>query len=109
MLPELKLVYITAPSKEVAQELGHSLVESRLAACINILPQMTSMYWWEDKLTQSEEAVLIAKTSAHLVDALIAKVEREHPYTVPCVISIPIEKVATSYATWLHSNLTNLP
>lgn len=109
MHSDLKLVYITAPSKQVAQDIGRILVESRLAACVNILPAMTSIYWWEGKLTESDEAVLIAKTSAPLVDALIARIEKEHPYSVPCALSIPIEKVGTSYGTWLHSNLLNSP
>jgi periplasmic divalent cation tolerance protein len=102
---DLKFVYITAPSKDVALELGRVLIESRLAACINILPSMTSLYWWENKVTRSEEAILLAKTSANHVDALMKKVEAHHPYTVPCAMSVSVEDSLPAYANWLRSEL----
>ena len=105
MESNLKLVYITAPSKQVAIELGRKLVESRHAACINVLPEMTSIYWWEGKISESEEAVLLAKTSEEKVDALIAEVEKIHPYSIPCALSLPVERSAKAYASWLHTNL----
>ena len=102
---DLKFVYITTPSKEAAIELGRILVESRLAACVNILPSMTSLYWWENKVTQSEEAVLLAKTSANLVEALMKKVEAHHPYAVPCAMSVSVDASLPAYAQWLRSEL----
>ncbi len=104
-LDSLKIVYITAPSKEAAVDLGRILVESRLAACVNILPNMTSIYWWENKVTQSEEAVLLAKTSADLVDALMMEVKKNHPYTIACAMSVRVENSLPAYAHWLHSEL----
>ena len=104
-LNSLKFVYITAPSKEAALDLGRILVESRLAACVNILPNMTSIYWWESKITQSEEALLIAKTSAELVDALMAEVKKNHPYSVACALVVPVEQSLPAYAQWLRSEL----
>jgi periplasmic divalent cation tolerance protein len=102
----LKIVYITAPSKQIAIELGRKLVESRHAGCVNVLPQMTSIYWWEGKISESEEAVLLVKTSEEKVDALIAEVEKIHPYSIPCALSLPVDRSAKAYALWLHANIT---
>jgi periplasmic divalent cation tolerance protein len=105
MKDSLKLVYITAPSVEVAKSLGRNLLEKRLAACINILPQMSSLYWWEGNIETSEEVVLIAKTDEILLRDLISEVEKQHPYTVPCALTINIESGSEGYLKWLKSCL----
>lgn len=102
---EMRLCYLTASSKEEARNIGRTLVEKRLAACVNILDAMESMYWWEGKIETGEEVVLIAKTEARLVESLIATVKAIHSYSVPCVLSLPIETGNPDYLAWLAANV----
>jgi periplasmic divalent cation tolerance protein len=102
---EMRLCYITTSSKDEARVIGRALVEKKLAACVNILDAMESLYWWEGKIETGHEAVLIAKTDASLVDPLIALVKALHSYSVPCVLSVPIEKGNPDYLAWLSANL----
>ena len=95
------LVYMTAGSVAEARAIGASLVERRLAACINILPGMLSQYRWEGSVQTDEEAVLIAKTRTELVDALTAHVREIHSYDCPCVVAVPIEGGNPEFLQWI--------
>ena len=77
---EVHWVYMTISSKTEARHIGRILVESRLAACVNIIDQMNSLYMWEGKLQDDQETVLIAKTTPDGVSGLIAKVREMHSY-----------------------------
>jgi periplasmic divalent cation tolerance protein len=100
---DLRMLYITASSRDEAKKIGRALVEERLAACANVLDGMESIYWWEGKLTEDREAVLIAKTRADLVPAAIAKVRALHSYTVPCVVALPLLDGNPAYLDWLRA------
>jgi periplasmic divalent cation tolerance protein len=93
--------YLTAGSKVEALRIGRALVEERLAACANVLDGMTSMYWWKGTLEQADEAVLIVKTRAELVDRLTARVRELHGYDCPCVVSLPITGGNPDYLAWI--------
>ncbi len=95
------LIYSTFPSGPVAESIGGQLVEQRLAACVNILPGMTSIYRWEGKVARDSEAVMIIKTRASLAEAVIAAVKAQHPYTNPALLVIPVEGGAAAYLAWL--------
>jgi periplasmic divalent cation tolerance protein len=95
-------VYITAKDEAEALVIGRTLVEERLAACINVLPGMTSVYWWEGELEQSSEAVLIAKTQQGLIPDLIERVKRLHRYTCPCIVAWPVETGHQPYLDWIE-------
>lgn len=95
------MLYITAGSRDEAKKIGRALVEGRLAACANIIDGMDSVYWWEGKLTEDREAVLIVKTRAELVAAVTARVKALHSYTVPCVVALPILDGNPDYLAWL--------
>lgn len=95
------LVYVTAASREQAVSLGRALVEDRLAACANIIPAMTSLYWWEGAIQEDSEAVLVAKTRADLADAVVAKVRALHTYSVPCVVCLPIVAGNPAFLDWI--------
>jgi periplasmic divalent cation tolerance protein len=99
---KLNLIYITTKDKEEARKIGKELVESRLAACINIIENVNSMYWWEGKIQNEGEAVLIAKTKESLVPELIEKVKSMHSYDCPCVVSLPILDGNKDYLEWLQ-------
>ena len=94
-------VYTTWPSIVEAEQAGRNLVERRLAACVNILPQMISHYWWEGKVERAEEAVMIIKTRASLAGAVETAVKDIHSYDVPAIVVLPVESVEQSYLGWI--------
>jgi periplasmic divalent cation tolerance protein len=98
---DARLIYITTDSADEAQRIGRALVEERLAACVNILDGMKSLYWWEGEVSEGDETVLIAKTRSSLVDALTERVKALHSYSCPCVISVPLEGGNPDYLAWI--------
>jgi periplasmic divalent cation tolerance protein len=98
---DYRLLYITAASMDEAERLGKGLVEARLCACANILGPIKSFYWWQGKLEEGAEVGLIAKTRADLVDAATDWVKANHSYTVPCVVSLPIEGGNPDFLRWV--------
>jgi periplasmic divalent cation tolerance protein len=94
-------VYTTWPSTVEAETAGRMLVERRLAACVNILPGMVSVYRWEGKVERGEEAVMIVKTRASLAGAVETAVKAAHPYTTPAILVMPLEGVEKGYLAWL--------
>ena len=95
------LVYSTFPSLDAAEAVGRELVERRLAACVNILPGMTSIYRWEGAITRDSEVVMIIKTRASLADPTIAAVKALHAYTNPALLVVPIIGGSADYLHWL--------
>jgi periplasmic divalent cation tolerance protein len=97
----VSFVYITAPDKNAALALGRELVEQRLAACVNVLDSMTSLYWWQGEVQQSSEAVLMAKTRTELVEKLVERVKALHSYDCPCVVAWPIAAGNPGFLQWI--------
>ncbi len=95
-------VYMTCESVKQAEDIGTVLVERRLAACVNILPGMRSMYWWEGAVERAEEVVLIAKTRDELVDELTEAVKAVHDYDVPCVVALPMTGGNPDFLSWIR-------
>ncbi|ACL05117.1 CutA1 divalent ion tolerance protein [Desulfatibacillum aliphaticivorans] len=98
---EAVLVYMTAGSMEEARKIASALVEERLAACANILPQMESVYQWKGKIENDAEVVVIAKTKASLAEKLNARVLELHSYEVPCVVTMPITGGNPEFLAWI--------
>ena len=94
-------VYTTWPSTVEAEQAGRALVERRLAACVNILPGMVSVYRWEGKIERGEEAVMIVKTRATLAGAVEQAVKALHSYTTPAILTMPLESVESTYLGWI--------
>lgn len=94
-------VYTSWPSAADAEAAGRTLVERRLAACVNILPGMISHYRWEGKVERAEEAVMIVKTRASLADAVSDAVRQLHSYDTPAILIMPLESVEKTYLAWL--------
>jgi periplasmic divalent cation tolerance protein len=94
-------VYTTHPSVVEAERIGRDLVEKRLCACVNILPGMVSLYWWQGAIERGEEAVMIIKTRAALAEPVRAAVRQLHSYTTPAILVLPIEGVDPDYKKWL--------
>ncbi len=97
------LVYITNPSKEKANHIAHHLLEKKLIACANIF-SVDSHYWWEGKIEQANEFVLIAKTIPQNYNNLKEEVEKIHPYSTPCIIKIPVQ-ANEKYFSWLNNEV----
>ena len=95
------VVFVTAPSHEVASKLARSLVTSRLAACVNILPGITSIYKWEGKVNEEKEVMLVIKTTQNAMPALTEHIKSKHPYDVPEVIGWPIQEGSENYLKWV--------
>jgi periplasmic divalent cation tolerance protein len=104
-----RFIYVTCKDREEAVRVGKAVVKARLAACANILNGMESIYWWKDELVTDQETVLVFKSRADLVDALIAKVKEVHSYEVPCVVALPILDGNPDYLQWLQDETTDQP
>lgn len=98
---EAALVYVTVPNAAEAQRIGRAVVSERLAACANIVPQLTSIYWWEGELQEDGESLLLLKTRAALFERLRERIAQLHPYEVPAISMIPLSAVHEPYLTWL--------
>jgi periplasmic divalent cation tolerance protein len=94
-------VYTTHPSVVEAERIGRELLEHRLCACVNILPGMLSLYWWQGTLERGEEAVMIIKTRAGLAEPVRAAVRQLHSYSTPAIAVLPIESIDPDYNAWL--------
>jgi periplasmic divalent cation tolerance protein len=94
-------VYTTYPSIVEAEKAGNALVDSRLAACVNILPGMVSIYRWQGAIERGAEAVMIVKTRASLAEQVRASVKATHPYDTPAILVLPIESVDDRYFVWI--------
>ena len=100
------LIYVTAGTREEALEIGRALVESRLAACANVLAPMTSIYRWDGAVNEDDEVPLILKTQDGLVEQVIEKVKSIHSYDCPCVVALPITGGNPAFLDWIEAETT---
>jgi len=98
-------VYAVFANAEEAERIARAMVEERLAACINILGPVRSIYWWQGAVETSEEVAAIFKTSHASADALITRIAALHSYEVPCIATWPIDKILGSYAEWVEDSV----
>jgi periplasmic divalent cation tolerance protein len=98
-------VYAIFASVEEAERIGRAVVEERLAACINILSPVRSIYRWRGAIEEANEVAAILKTTAASADALITRVAALHSYDVPCIVTWPIDKILGSYAAWVQDSV----
>src|SRR5687767_10113788 len=103
------VVYVTAGSADEADRLARSLVDERLAACVNRIKSVQSVYRWQGKVEQSEEELLIIKTSRDRFAALEKRVRELHSYAVPEVIALPVIEGSSNYLKWLKEQVTSGP
>ena len=99
---KLNLVYITARDKNEAGKIGKELVKKKLAACVNIIDNINSIYRWQKKIEFGKEAILIVKIKEAMVDEVIEKVKMLHSYSCPCIISLPILSGNKEYLNWIQ-------
>ena len=100
------IVYTTVHSKKDGERISRRLVETRMAACITIIPHAESIYRWKNEIQTQMEFLLIIKTVRSQLGNLIAKIKKLHPYDVPEIIALPIVGGSSEYLDWLHAETT---
>ena len=98
-------IYITTKDEDEARKIGRTLVEEKLAACVNILP-IKSIYRWEGEIEEEGETAMLVKTRAELADKVIERVKELHSYEVPCIVSLSIDKGNPDYLKWIEESTT---
>jgi periplasmic divalent cation tolerance protein len=97
----VRFVYATAGDAGEALRIGRAVVEARLAACANVLPGMRSLYWWQGAVQESDEAVLVLKTTDERLAALIERVKELHSYDCPCIEALTVEGGYAPFLDWV--------
>ena len=100
------IVLVTVGSEPEAKMIAHTLIEERLAACVNVISGLTSIYRWEGHICEDKELLLIIKTQGQKVAALRERIVHLHSYAVPEVIALPITDGSARYLEWLDNCLT---
>ena len=100
-MTQIRVVLVTVPDEKTGLNLARALVEERLAACVNILPGVRSVYRWEGRVEDDRELLLVAKTSFKVLDRLIERVAQVHPYDQPEIISLPVDQGSPGYLDWV--------
>ena len=105
---ETIIVFITAPSSEVADEIAEVLLEGKLAACVNVIPGVRSIYTWKGKREVDQEVLMVVKSRAVLFEnKLVPAVQKVHPYDVPEIIALPVVLGSQSYLEWVQSETSH--
>ncbi len=101
------LFYVPCPDKETAESISKTLLTEKRIGCANILTRMESHYWWDGNLDHSSEYVLILKTlnKPGVQESLTKRIEELHPYTIPCVMILPVLAINESYKKWLEDSM----
>jgi periplasmic divalent cation tolerance protein len=97
------VVLTTLPDTDSAERLANSLVEQKLAACVNIHGRMTSIYRWRDRIERGTEMQLVIKTTAARYDAVERQIKQEHPYELPEILALPVSDGLADYIEWVDS------
>ncbi len=99
------VLFITTATAEEAQQISKVLLNQRKAACVNIVPKVSSLFWWQDKLDSAQESLLIVKTKASLLDEIVRLVKELHSYDIPEIIALPIISGNQDYLGWIGDNV----
>jgi len=102
------VIFCTCPDRKSAEGIATALVDERLAACVNLLPGLTSIYRWQDSVRREPECLLLIKSTAACFEALRSRLRALHPYEVPEIIALPVSHGDPAYLQWLTEN-TQLP
>lgn len=100
---EFMVVMTTFPDRNQASQIAKILVKEHLAACVQVMPSMTSTYMWEGKICQENEHLVLIKTVAVNYEPLVAKLRSQHPYEVPEIIALPVSAIEDNYALWVKT------
>ncbi len=98
-------VYAVFATIDQAEQIGRVVVEERLAACVNILAPVRSIYRWQGEVKHADEVAALIKTSGDKAGALISRIGALHSYDVPCVVALPVDQFPASFAEWVHDSV----
>lgn len=96
-------LYVTVPNKEEGIRIGHVLIKASLAACANVMDNVTSVFSWQGEIQEEAEAILFAKTRAALIEDATATIIKEHEYDCPCVVALPITGGNAEFIDWIKA------
>ena len=99
--PSEIIIFITAGTKKEAHRIADLLLNERKAACVNIVPRISSVFWWQGKLDSAQESLLIVKTKASLLNEIVTLVREIHSYHIPEIIALPIIGGNQDYLEWI--------
>lgn len=102
-LEELRLVLTTVPSREVGEGMVRELIEERLIACANLVPELISIFRWQSEIQKETEILILMKTSHSNVPRLYERVSELHPYEVPELLTLSVESASNAYRRWVLS------
>ncbi len=100
------MIYVTVGSRDEALRIGRTLVKEKLAACINIIDNMRSLYEWEGKMEETQECILLAKTGSQLFERLKERLLQLHSYDCPCILELPVERGEAAFMDWIQKQTT---
>ena len=98
-----QIILCTCPDKNTAENIARLLVKDKLAACVNILPGITSIYTWQEQIESAQEHLLLIKANKTAFQAIAASIKVQHPYELPEIIAVPIENGLPEYLHWIDS------
>lgn len=102
-------IYAVFANEEEAQRIGRAVVEEQLAACVNVLGPIRSIYRWQGKVAEAAEVAALFKTTAAAADRLIARIAELHSFDVPCIETWPVDKLWNDYAKWVEDSVPEPP
>jgi len=105
-MPSALVVLVTCPSRRHAATLATALVRRRLAACVNLVPDVHSVFWWNGKIDRARETLLVIKTTAARFEALRRAVRALHPYDVPEILALPVRRGHPPYLQWIRHSVS---
>jgi periplasmic divalent cation tolerance protein len=97
----VRVALSTAPDADTAARIARALVDERLAACVNLVPAVRSIYRWQDRVADDAEVLLVIKTRAERIEALAARLRALHPYELPELVALPVAAGLESYLDWV--------
>lgn len=103
MPTQYQITLCTCPDKDTAEKIAHLLVNDKLAACVNILPGITSVYRWHEQVESAQEHLLLIKANKSRYQAIETTIKKHHPYELPEIIAVPIEDGLPEYLHWIDS------
>lgn len=101
------VVYVTVPNIKTARVITEKILNTRVCACVNIVKDIQSFFWWQENIDKAKECLLIIKTKKRLFNKLKNLISQLHPYSIPEIIALPIVGVNASYARWLNKETRN--
>lgn len=104
---DIIVVIVTVSGVDDGLRISREILNSRLVACVSVIPGVQSMYWWEGKLVEEQEAMMMAKTTRAQYEKLERRIKELHPYAVPEIIAIPLVNGSSQYIGWINGQVAN--